>query len=257
VGAGQVTFGEKMKFKFRYVLIGLATILLLAVAGFVAWAANPLGPEEQALDALEAGDNVKVYIGDFIVFQPTDVNPDTGFIFYPGGRVDYRSYAPVVREIAAQGYLVALVPAPLNLMVFDPNKAADVFPQFPQIEHWAVGGHSLGGAMAANYLYTHPDAVEGLVLWASYPADNNDLSTSGLKVLSIYGTLDMAGMEKFDASRALLPAETTWVVIDGGNHAQFGDYGFQPGDNRAAISADDQQAQIVTATVDFLDSLSR
>jgi len=246
-----------MKFKFRYLLIGLATILLLAVAGFVVWAANPLGPEERALVALEAGDNVTVNVGDFIVFQPTDVNPDTGFIFYPGGRVDYRSYAPALHEIAAQGYLVALVRAPLNLMVFDPNKAADVFPLFPQIEHWAVGGHSLGGAMAANYLYTHPDAGEGLVLWASYPADNNDLSASGLKVLSIYGTLDMAGMEKFDVSRALLPAETTWVVIDGGNHAQFGDYGLQPGDNRATISTDDQQAQIVTATVDFLDSLSR
>jgi dienelactone hydrolase len=244
-----------MKFKFRYVLIGLVAILLVAVAGFVVWAANPLGPEERALAALEAGDNVTVKVGDFIVFQPTDVNPDTGFIFYPGGRVDYRSYAPALREIAAQGYLVVLVPAPLNLMVFDPNKAADVFPQFPQIEHWAVGGHSLGGAMAANYLYTHPDAAEGLVLWASYPADNNDLSTSGLQVLSVYGTLDMAGMEPFENSRALLPENTTWVVIQGGNHAQFGDYGPQPGDNTATISAADQQAQIVKATTEFLSQL--
>jgi dienelactone hydrolase len=244
-----------MKFKFRYVLIGLVAILLVAVAGFVVWAANPLGPEERALAALEAGDNVTVKVGDFIVFQPTDVNPDTGFIFYPGGRVDYRSYAPALREIAAQGYLVVLVPAPLNLMVFDPNKAADVFPQFPQIEHWAVGGHSLGGAMAANYLYTHPDAAEGLVLWASYPADNNDLSTSGLQVLSVYGTLDMAGMEPFENSRALLPEITTWVVIQGGNHAQFGDYGPQPGDNTATISAADQQAQIVKATTEFLSQL--
>jgi dienelactone hydrolase len=140
-------------------------------------------------------------------------------------------------------------------MVFDPNKAADVFPQFPQIEHWAVGGHSLGGAMAANYLYTHPDAAEGLVLWASYPADNNDLSTSGLQVLSVYGTLDMAGMEPFENSRALLPENTTWVVIQGGNHAQFGDYGPQPGDNTATISAADQQAQIVKATTEFLSQL--
>jgi len=244
-----------MKFKFRYVLIGLVAILLVAVAGFVVWAANPLGPEERALAALEAGDNVTVKVGDFIVFQPTDVNPDTGFIFYPGGRVDYRSYAPALREIAAQGYLVVLVPAPLNLMVFDPNKAADVFPQFPQIEHWAVGGHSLGGAMAANYLYTHPDAAEGLVLWASYPADNNDLSTSGLQVLSVYGTLDMAGMEPFENSQALLPENATWVVIQGGNHAQFGDYGPQPGDNTATISAADQQAQIVKATTEFLSQL--
>ncbi len=246
-----------MKFKFRYVLIGLGGIFLLAVVGFVVWAANPLGPEGQALSALEVGEDVVVNVGDFILFQPAEGNPDTGFIFYPGGRVDYRSYAPVLREIASQGYLVALVPAPLNLMVFHPNAAETIIQQFPQIEHWAVGGHSLGGAMAANYLYMHSSAAEGLVLWASYPADDNDLSASGLKVLSIYGTLDMAGVEKFDASRVLLPTDTTWVVIEGGNHAQFGDYGSQPGDKVATISATDQQAQVVAATVDFLDRLGK
>jgi dienelactone hydrolase len=169
--------------------------------------------------------------------------------------VDYRSYAPVLHEIAAQGYLVVLVPAPLNLMVFKPNAADAVIPQFPQIEHWAIGGHSLGGAMAANYAYTHPNAVDGLVLWASYPASNNDLTDSASPVLSIYGTLDMAGMEKFEESRALLPENTVWTVIEGGNHAQFGDYGFQPGDNVATISAAEQQAQIVNATVAFLAGL--
>jgi hypothetical protein len=244
-----------MKFKFRYALIGLAVVLLLAVGGFVLWAMNGLGPGEQALAALEAGADVKVSGDNVIVFQPVDVQPTTGFIFYPGGRVDYRSYAPALRGIAAQGYLVVLVPAPLNLMVFDINAADDVFPQFPEIAHWAVGGHSLGGAMAASYLYSNPGEADGLILWASYPAESNNLSDSGLKVLSIYGTLDMGGMEPFDASRTLLPANTTWVVIEGGNHAQFGDYGFQPGDNVATISAADQQAQIAAATVEFLDSL--
>ena len=244
-----------MKFKFRYALIALVVILLIAVGGFMIWASNPLGPGEQSLAALESDSFVTVEQGNFIIFQPTDVQPSTGFLFYPGGRVDYRSYAPALREIAAQGYLVVLVPAPLNLMVFNPSAADEVLPQFPQIEHWAIGGHSLGGAMAANYVYTHPDAVDGLVLWASYPASNNDLSGSGLPVLSIYGTLDMAGMEKFEESRALLPEDTTWVVIEGGNHAQFGDYGFQPGDNAATISAADQQAQIVDATVMFLAGL--
>lgn len=244
-----------MKFKFRYVLIGLAALLLLAVGGFVVWAANPLGPEEQALAALEAGADVTVSTGDSIIFQPTGIEPETGMIFYPGGRVDYRSYAAVLHEIAEQGFVVVLVPAPLNLMVFDPNAAGTIIPQFPQIGHWAVGGHSLGGVMAAQYAGSHTDKVQGLVLWASYPASNNDLSDSGLKVLSIYGTLDMGGVEPFQASRALLPTDTTWLVIEGGNHAQFGDYGFQPGDNPATVSAADQQTQVVNATVDFLDSL--
>jgi dienelactone hydrolase len=246
-----------MKLRFRYVLIGLTAILLLAIGGFVVWAANPLGPGEHALAALETGSNVSVDAGDPIIFMPTNSNPDTGFIFYPGGRVDYRSYAQPLRQIASQGYLVVSVRAPLNLMVFDPNQAGEIIPQFPQIEHWAIGGHSLGGAMAANYLYNHPDSAEGLVLWASYPAKDNDLSSSGLKVLSIYGSLDMGGAEPFDASRALLPADTTWVLIEGGNHAQFGDYGFQPGDNIATISAEDQQAQVVNATTAFLNLLDR
>ena len=247
-----------MKFKFRYVFIGLGLILVLAVSGFIIWAQNPLGPGQQALAALEADGNVTVRNGnDSVVFMPADIEPDTGLIFYPGGRVDFRSYASPLHQIATQGYLVVLVRAPLNLMVFDPGKAGSILPQYPQIKHWAVGGHSLGGAMAANYIYTHPGAVDGLVLWASYPASNNDLSNSGLKVLSVYGTQDMAGVEPFAASRALLPADTTWVVIEGGNHAQFGNYGFQPGDNVAAISASEQQEQAVSATVKFLDSLGQ
>ncbi len=111
--------------------------------------------------------------------------------------------------------------------------------------------------MAASYLYSNPGVADGLILWASYPAESNNLSASGLKALSIYGTLDMAGMDKFDASRTLLPADTTWAVIEGGNHAQFGDYGFQPGDNVATISAAEQQAQIVDATILFLETMVR
>jgi len=244
-----------MKLRFRTVLISLVAVLLLAVGGFAVWAANPLGPGERALSALETGHEVSVDAGDPLIFMPSDSSPDTGFIFYPGGRVDYRSYTQPLRRIASQGYLVVAVQAPLNLMVFDPDRAGEIIPRFPQIKHWAVGGHSLGGAMAASYLYNHPDAAEGLVLWASYPAKNNDLSGSGLKVLSIYGSLDMGGMQPFDASRALLPSDTTWVVIEGGNHAQFGDYGPQPGDNTATVSAADQQTLVVSATVDFLDSL--
>ena len=247
--------GEDMKFKYRYILIAFVIILLVIIGGFVVWAANPLGPGELSLAALESDSLVNVEQGDFTVFQPTDGQLSAGFIFYPGGRVDYQSYAPALHAIAAQGFLVVLVPAPLNLMVFNPNAADEVMPQFPQIENWAIGGHSLGGAMAANYVYTHPDAVDGLVLWASYPADNNDLTGSSVSVLSIYGTLDMAGIEKFNDSKTLLPPDTVWVVIEGGNHAQFGDYGFQPGDNVATISAADQQEQVVNATVTFLAGL--
>jgi hypothetical protein len=109
--------------------------------------------------------------------------------------------------------------------------------------------------MAANFAKNHPGAVQGLALWAAYPASSDDLSSSGLRVVSITGSLDgLATSEKIEASRQLLPADTTWAPIAGGNHAQFGWYGNQAGDNPASISRSDQQAQIVAATLILLEN---
>jgi predicted GH43/DUF377 family glycosyl hydrolase len=110
--------------------------------------------------------------------------------------------------------------------------------------------------MAARFAKTHPDSVQGLALWASYPASSDDLSHSGLHVVSIYASQDgLATGEKIEASRHLLPADTAWVQITGGNHAQFGWYGDQAGDHPASISRTDQQAQVVAATLAMLESL--
>ena len=235
----------------------LPILLLVIVGGFVLWAETAPAANADAQNALKSGSDVTVSIENgWYVFTPVGVSPDTGFIFYPGGRVDEKAYALALREIAAQGYLVVLVPMPLNLAVFDPAAAADVIDSFPTIQHWAVGGHSLGGAMAANYAAANPGVLDGLLLWASYPAGSDDLTQSGLKVTSIYGSLDgLATGEKIDASRALLPEDTTWVEVLGGNHAQFGSYGAQAGDNPATISPEAQRQQIVKASVDLLSIL--
>jgi pimeloyl-ACP methyl ester carboxylesterase len=112
--------------------------------------------------------------------------------------------------------------------------------------------------MAAHFVATHPGAVDGLVLWAAYPASSDDLSQSGVRVVSISASLDgLATPEKIAASRPLLPADTVWVTIEGGNHAQFGWYGPQSGDAPAAIPREAQQAQIVEATVALLESLKQ
>jgi pimeloyl-ACP methyl ester carboxylesterase len=192
----------------------------------------------------------------WLEFSPTGQQPTTGFIFYPGGHVDYRAYAPLARAIAERGYLVAIPPMPLNLAVLDPAAAKDIMTAHPEITAWAVGGHSLGGAMAANYAWSSPGAAQGLVLIASYPAKNNDLSQAPIDVISIYGTRDgLATKEKIDASRKLLPADTSWVPINGGDHAQFGWYGEQPGDNPADISRAEQQIQVAEAVSSFLAEL--
>ena len=239
----------------KRIVLGLLAVLLLIGIGFVVWAETPLGPSPEALSALESNSQVTVTVDDFITFQPANVKPTTGFIFYPGGRVDYRSYAAPLRAIAAQGYLVVLVPVRLNLAFFEINAADSVFAQYPEVEHWAVGGHSLGGVASALFAKDQPK-IEGIVFWASYPADDS-LKNSDLKMLSIYGTNDMAGMAKFDETKPLLVSDAEYVVIQGGNHAQFGDYGLQPGDNEATISRADQQAQVVQATADFLMELGK
>jgi hypothetical protein len=240
-------------FKRRKWLLLLLLIPLLGLCGFFIWAKTPLGPMPEAVAALQSDSQVQVTTEPWLVFKPATGEPDTGFIFYPGGRVDPRSYAPAARGIAAQGYLAVIVPMPLNLAVFGAEKASSVMKAYPQIKHWVIGGHSLGGAMAATYTDRHPEAIDGLAFWAAYPASSADLSQSNEKVISLYGTQDgLATGDKIDNSRTLLPPTTFFEPIEGGNHAQFGWYGPQPGDGEATISREAQQEIAVNETVKLL-----
>ena len=240
----------------EFLLLSLLVALVLGIVGFVVWATFIAPPMQEAMDALQTSSYVQVVDEPWIVFAPTNASPNTGLILYPGGRVDPRAYAPAARSLAEHGFLVVIVPMPLNLAVFSPDRANQVIDAYPQVQNWAIGGHSLGGAMAARYAYRHPDRIQGLVLWASYPAASNDLSSSGLHVVSIFGTNDgLATPEKIAASQALLPGDTHWVAIDGGNHAGFGWYGAQAGDNEAEISRAEQQSVIVNATLDLLEEI--
>jgi predicted esterase len=235
----------------------LPLVLALLVGGFVVWGSTPARPMPEALAALQSDDAVQVKMGPWLVFMPLAEDPTVGLVLYPGGRVDPRAYAPAAHALAQKGYLVVIVPMPLNLAVFAPDRAASVLAAYPQIDRWAVGGHSLGGAMAARFAYQHPDAAQGLVLWAAYPASTDDLSGRTLAVTSIYGTHDgLATGDKIAASRPLLPGNTHWVAIEGGNHAQFGWYGPQSGDGIATISRQEQQRQIVEATLEMLSPLA-
>jgi hypothetical protein len=237
--------------------LGLLLLLfLLALVGFVVWASTPSSPMPEALAALQSDSQVRVETKPWLIFRPVAEEPIVGLILYPGGRVDPRAYAPAAWAIAAEGYLVVIVPMPLNLAFFGPNRAVEVLAAFPEVERWAIGGHSLGGAMAARFAHRQPSAVHGLVLWASYPAASDNLSAQELAVVSIYGTRDgLTTEEKIAASRPLLPAETRWVAIAGGNHAQFGWYGPQRSDNSATISRQAQQQEVIAATLILLVDL--
>jgi pimeloyl-ACP methyl ester carboxylesterase len=240
----------------KRILLILLIVLLAVAAGFTIWAYTPLGPMPEAEAAMQSDAQVQVATSPWLTFTPVGAQPTTGFIIYPGGRVDPRSYAPAARAMAERGYLAVIVPMPFNLAVFNPSAAEDVMAAHPEIGRWAVGGHSLGGAMAANFVFTYPNAVQGLALWAAYPAGSNSLAGRQLAVASIYGTNDgLATQADIDASRLLLPASTRFVPIEGGNHGQMGWYGPQRGDGAATISREAQQAQVVAATIALLAGL--
>ena len=172
-----------------------------------------------------------------LVFTPEEA--ETGLIFYPGGKVEYLAYQPLMQAFAAEGILCVLVEMPFNLAVLDVDAADGIQEEFPEIEEWYIGGHSLGGSMAASYVVDHTDEYEGLVLLASY--STAELADSRLNVISIYGSEDeVLNRENYEKNRSNLPADFTEYVIDGGCHAYFGVYGHQEGDGTPTLSNQQQ-----------------
>jgi hypothetical protein len=164
--------------------------LLIILAGVYLYTLSPVGPLPEALPYLQNTDQVQVTTtGNFAWFQPTSNPARIGFIFYPGGRVDYRSYAPLAASLAAKGWPSAIVPMPLDLAVLGPDKAHDVIKAHPEITRWVIGGHSLGGPMAAQFAAQNTSSISGIVFLASYPADNK-LKSSNLSTLAIFGEND-------------------------------------------------------------------
>jgi pimeloyl-ACP methyl ester carboxylesterase len=230
----------------------VAVLLLVGIGGF--WWLNDLpDPMPEAERALASDETVTVETEPWLTFTPADAS-DTGLILYPGGRVPAEAYAPAARAIAEAGYLSVITPMPFGLAVLGPDAADDIIEAHPEIERWVIGGHSLGGAMAAGYADGHPDDVEGLALWAAYPADDTNLTDADLAVTSVYATEDgLATLDEIEESAARLPADTVFAEVEGGNHAGFGWYGDQAGDGEATISREDQQRLVVAATLDLLE----
>jgi dienelactone hydrolase len=121
-----------------------------------------------------------------------------------------------------------------------------VIKAYPQIKTWALAGHSLGGTTAAIYVENNPGIIDILVFWAAYPSDTTDLSDNALQVISIFGSKDkLATVAEIEATKHLLPKNTTYIEIQGGNHEQFGDYGHQEGDGVPGITREEQHVLIV------------
>lgn len=240
-----------MKKKTKIVLAMCFTVLLVIGIGTYAYVSDYYHADETAMEAMAImTDGVKIeQDGDVIWF--VHENSTVGLIFYPGGKVEYTAYAPLMRACAEQGISCALVQMPGNLAVLDADAADGLQQVHPEITTWYIAGHSLGGAMAANYAEAHHTDFDGLILLAAY--STKDLTQTTLRVLSVYGSEDeVMNREAYEKNRGNLPTGTTELVLDGGCHAQFGSYGPQNGDGIPTISGEEQIQQTADAISAFI-----
>lgn len=229
----------KRKRKILIITISIALVLAMLIAACAIYLGDYYRADMEAIEAFVPINTVEMQTlkDDTIVFMPE--NATTGFIFYPGGKVEYTAYIPLMKALASEGVFCVLVKMPFHLAVLDINAADGIQEQYTQIEKWYIGGHSLGGSMAASYLADHADDFDGLVLLGAYATV--DLSDTDLNVLSNYGSEDkVMNREKYDENKSNLPSDFTETVIEGGCHAYFGMYGEQDGDGTPTISNKEQ-----------------
>lgn len=240
---------NRKKRMLRSALITL-TVLAIIVTACGIYVSDYYHADTSAIEKFSCSTSVSTtsLADGVIAYSPETA--ETGFIFYPGGKVEYTSYEPLMKACAQKNILCILVQMPFNLAVLDINAADGIREQFPEIKNWYIGGHSLGGSMAASYVSKNVDHFDGLVLLASY--STVDLSETGLNILSVYGSEDkVLNHEKYKKYRTNLPDNFEEVVLDGGCHAYFGMYGEQDGDGTPTLKNEEQITLTANKIIEF------
>jgi len=213
--------------------------LLLIIGGCALYVSDYYSADLDAIQAFSTENNVTKTIVSEKIITYGQSDSQLGFIFYPGGKVEHTSYEPLMMELASDGVFCILLKMPFNLAVLDVNAAEAVIDAYPDIDKWYIGGHSLGGSMAASYVAGNIEKFDGIVLLGSYSAA--DLSDSTLDVLSLYGSEDLVlNREKYEKYKKNMPSDFSEIEIERGCHAYFGMYGQQKGDGDATLSPDEQ-----------------
>jgi hypothetical protein len=229
-------------------------LLVVGITAFLAWAASPMPPEAAPVAAARADSAITLTeSADGVVLAPRSSN-GTGFVFIAGARVDPAAYADKLRGLADAGVTVVIARPTLNFAIFElrPLSVFEGLAPDSGVTQWYVGGHSLGGVRACQYAAdAPPGAVAGVILFGSYCAA--DLSQSTLPVLTLSATRDgLSTPATIAAASHLLPRDAQLVHLPGADHAQFGDYGPQPGDLPATASDAQAKREITKAVLAFL-----
>ena len=244
---------SKRKPIHRIILIVLAAILVLSavIVGMCLFNERP-AVQTVATYQNAYGDTV-INISDdgSVEILPQSRDADTGLIFYVGAQITPNAYIPLLARIAEQGYACFIPNLTFNMAALEPKAADEIIPAHPEIRTWILAGHSMGGLTASGYADDHRDTVDGLILVAAYA--NRDMSDAQLPVLAVFGDTDgVMNRKLYDKRLAWNPADFEEYVIQGANHAQYGDYGKQPRDNDAKISAEEQQDKTAEIILDWL-----
>lgn len=225
--------------RWKTILLGIVCAAAVGIIACGIYVSDFYAANDDAMAAINTVSTVEIREVDDNTYAFIPEQPKAGLIFYPGGKVEYTAYAPLMQAYAEQGFLCVLTEMPMNLAVLDINAADGIQEVFPDIQSWYIGGHSLGGSMAASYAADHVAEFDGLILLAAY--STADLTQSDLKVLSLYGSEDgVLNMEKYEKYRKNLPKSTVEYVIEGGCHSYFGSYGAQEGDGIPQIENKEQ-----------------
>ena len=228
-----------------------AVTALIAAAVFLIYVSVYYRADAAAEEALRT---------DEVLVEKTDYgwyfdgpSEETALIFYPGGKVEETAYAPLLHSLAAAGMDVCLAKMPFRLAVLDTDAAKDIIEQY-SYEKWYIGGHSLGGVMAADFAAGHGGLFEGVILLAAYPVKE---IPSQLSELLLVGSRDQViDMDKVAEGRQYAPENYEEDVIEGGNHAQFGSYGRQKGDGIPSITPQQQRHETIDRIMDFVNKSS-
>ncbi|MCO5395148.1 alpha/beta hydrolase [Enterococcus faecalis] len=241
---------NRTKSRWKKIVLGLGLFLAVLVIGLTIFIKNSTyQATDSALKISQSATQEKNYD-----YYTNGQKNDTALIFYPGALVVPASYSEWAQEVATKGYDVYVVRFPLNLAVLAPNAAEQIIKDHPQ-QNFVLAGHSLGGVMASRFVAENEQRIKGMIYLASYPDEKGALNKQNLPVLSITATNDgVLNWTSYQKAKQFLPKDTQYVSIEGGNHAGFGNYGVQKGDNKATISNEQQQTEISQLIVAWLQS---
>lgn len=241
-------------------IITIIIVSLLLITGVTCgvlyskgWLHKIFKASDKAYEILETKHNyiIETLEDGSICFEPD--KPESGFVFYPGGMVDYISYSPLMDKLASNNILCVLLKPKTNVPMFDVKEAEGITNNYPNVSEWYIGGHSLGAYLASEFVFDNINDFNGIVLLGGYSA--KDLSNSNLKALCVYGSLDgVMDRQTYKENIKFLPSNFEEVIIDGGCHSYFGDYGIEGEDVIPTISQEKQIEITSEKIIEFINN---